>query len=230
MSSKLGSLKIITQTNKVNTGTVIFFHGSGDTGSGVLEWVQFIMGNFSFPHLKFMFPTAPFRPYTPLDGEKSHVWFDRYDIVPSAPEHTETLNSIDVEVKNLIDGEVKNGIPLNNIVVGGFSMGGALALHTAYGRIPGLAGAFALSSFLNDDSSVYKNLQTNSENKKTPFIMFQGDQDTLVSPDWGRTTYDNLIKLGVEGEFHIVKNCFHELKKKELKHLFEWIVKVLPEK
>ncbi|KRT84507.1 hydrolase, partial [Oryctes borbonicus] len=180
MSATLGPLKIIKQKNAINTGTVIFFHGSGDTGSGILDWVKFLIGDFTSPHLKFLFPTAPLRPYTPLNGEMSHVWFDRYDITPTVPEHEETLASIDDEIKNLIAGELANGTPLNKIVVGGFSMGGALALHTAYRSVPGLAGVFALSSFLNDDSIVYKALQDPSEGPDTPFIMFHGDHDTLV--------------------------------------------------
>lgn len=108
-------------------------------------------------------------------------------------------------------------------------MGGALALHTAYRSIPGLAGAFALSSFLNYDSSVYQALK-NSENVMTPFIMFHGDHDTLVPQEWGNATAKSLLRSGVKGEFHIVKNCFHELKKQELKQLFEWINTLLPEK
>ncbi|GJQ82339.1 hypothetical protein Trydic_g411 [Trypoxylus dichotomus] len=203
MSATLGPLKIIKQKNAVNTGTVIFFHGSGDTGGGILDWVKFLIGDFTSPHLKFLFPTAPLRPYKPLNGEMSHVWFDRYDIVPTVPEHQETLASIDVQIKRLIDGEVANGTALNKIIVGGFSMGGALALHTAYRNVPGLAGAFALSSFLNNESSVYEALQSPSECHATPFIMFHGDHDTLVPSAWGEATYKGLKKQGVNGEFHM---------------------------
>ena len=35
-------------------------------------------------------------------------------------------------------------------------MGGALAMHLAYRFCPSVAGVFALSSFLNEDSVVYK--------------------------------------------------------------------------
>ncbi|KAI4463542.1 lysophospholipase-related [Holotrichia oblita] len=202
----------------------------GDTGNGIFEWMKFLIGDFALPHLKFLFPTAPLRSYTPLNGEMSNVWFDRYDIIPSVPEHDETLNSIDIEIKSLIDGELAKGISLDKIIIGGFSMGGAMALHTAYRSMPGFAGVFALSSFLNDDSSVYKALQNSPESLDTPLIMFHGDRDTLVLPKWGRTTCDNLRKHGVRAEFHIVQNCLHELKKKQLHHLLDWINKILPEK
>lgn len=41
----------------------------GDTGQGLLNWVKFLIGDLSLPHINFYFPTAPLRPYTPLQGE-----------------------------------------------------------------------------------------------------------------------------------------------------------------
>jgi len=42
------------------------------------------------------------------------------------------------------------------VISGGFSMGGALALQFGYRFCTDLAGVFALSSFLNENSSVYE--------------------------------------------------------------------------
>ena len=39
---------------------------------------------------------------------------------------------------------------------GGFSMGGAMSLMMGYKYTPDIAGVFALSSFLNNDSTVYQ--------------------------------------------------------------------------
>lgn len=48
-------------------------------------------------------------------------------------------------------------ILLNNFFyAGGFSMGGAMALHLAFKRFREVAGVFAISSFLNQGSAVYK--------------------------------------------------------------------------
>lgn len=41
-------------------------------------------------------------------------------------------------------------------ILGGFSMGGGMAMHLAYRFHQDLAGVFALSSFLNKDSAVYQ--------------------------------------------------------------------------
>lgn len=157
------------------------------------------------------------------------MWFDRLSISPDAPEHKPTLESIGNEIKKLIDKEVDSGIPLSRIVVGGFSMGGALALHTAYRFKPGLAGVFTLSSFLNDGSLVYQALKTDKSGIDTPLIMFHGNRDTMVPMSWGEKTYENLKELGAKGDFFPVRNAMHELKKKEIEDLFDWISKVLPD-
>lgn len=48
---------------------------AGDTGQGFLNWIKFLIGDFASPHINFVFPTAPLRPYTPLKGEVSlHIF------------------------------------------------------------------------------------------------------------------------------------------------------------
>ncbi|KAG5895629.1 hypothetical protein JTB14_017738 [Gonioctena quinquepunctata] len=175
--------------------------------------------------IPFYFPTAPLRPYTPLHGELSNVWFDRYSITQDVQEHSETLEDAGSQIKKLVDEIMKNdGVPLNRIVIGGFSMGGALALHMAYRFTPGLAGVFTISSFLNNNSAVI------NEGRRfdTPLYMCHGDRDSLVPISWGHKSHQELTKLGVQGEFVTIKNTMHELKKHEILGVFDWIQKILP--
>lgn len=82
------------------------------------EWVHLMAKNFTFPHIKILFPTAPLQPYTPAGGLMSNVWFDRVDINKRAPEVLESLGKIEVNVKELIKNENDAGIPSDRIVVG----------------------------------------------------------------------------------------------------------------
>ena len=59
-------------------------------------------------------------------------------------------------LKRIEEEATELGIPYNRIIVGGFSMGGALALHLAYRFNKPFAGCFTISSFLNHDSLVYE--------------------------------------------------------------------------
>ncbi|XP_017017662.1 lysophospholipase-like protein 1 [Drosophila kikkawai] len=223
------ALKTINATGR-HTASVIFFHGSGDTGPGILEWVRFVLGrNLEYPHIKIIYPTAPLQKYTPMDGEMSHVWFDRKSINIAAGEHKRSMSQCYDSINELIEKEVASGIPLNRIIVGGFSMGGAVALHTGYHLKPELAGVFAHSSFLNRESVVYESLQNHPEGSSLPELrMFHGERDTLVPPDWGMETFENLKKLGVKGTFHPLKNTLHELKTASISDLEKWIREKLP--
>lgn len=111
-------------------------------------------------------------------------------------------------------------------------MGGALALHSGFHVNQELAGIFACSSFLNDNSLVFETLST----KKTlenpgplpKLLMFHGDRDNLVPLSWGKESFDELVQLGVDGQFKPLKNTLHELKANELRDAHEWIVEQLP--
>nr|CAD7452456.1 unnamed protein product [Timema tahoe] len=164
--------------------------------------------------------------------QRSNVWFDRIDISPRVPEHLETVDSMARELVTLIQQEVSSGVPLSRIIVGGFSMGGAMALHLGYRFLPQLAGVFALSSFLNEKSAIYEVLSRRTIEAKQPnlppLFMCHGDRDTLVPIKWGRETCDKLSKLGLDTQFHKVTNALHELKKTELKQLYDWVKTRLP--
>lgn len=107
-------------------------------------------------------------------------------------------------------------------------MGGALALHSGYRFFPRAAGVFTLSSFLNDTSAVYDFLKSNDDTQKPPLFMCHGNRDSLVDLSWGQNTFQELKKLGVDGEFHVIHNAMHELKKTEILKLIDWINKTLP--
>lgn len=85
-----------------------------------------------------------------------NVWFDRVAISNQVPERIGSIDSMCRHVSNLIDSEVADGIPRDRIIIGGFSMGGCLALHLAYRYKTSVAGCFAMSSFLNKESAVYE--------------------------------------------------------------------------
>ena len=55
--------------------------------------------------------------------------------------------------------------------IGGFSMGGATALYTALKWNTSLAGVFAISSFLNNNSFVYDHLKKIDPNKEIGIII-----------------------------------------------------------
>ncbi|KAF6274665.1 lysophospholipase like 1 [Rhinolophus ferrumequinum] len=128
---------------------------------------------------------------------------------------------------DLIDDEVKTGINKNRILVGGFSMGGCMAMHLAYRNHHDVAGVFALSSFLNKTSAVYQALQK-SDGVRPELFQCHGTADELVLHSWGEETNSMLKSLGVSTKFHSLPGVYHELSKGELEKLKSWILTKLP--
>ncbi|XP_031193847.1 lysophospholipase-like protein 1 isoform X3 [Mastomys coucha] len=220
------------------------------------QWIKQVLNqDLTFQHIKIIYPTAPTRPYTPLKGELSNVWFDRFKISNDCPEHIESIDKMCQVLTGLIDEEIKSGIQKSRILIeelydgrpccaqpcskhreifllqrllGGFSMGSCMAMHLAYRNHPDVAGVFVLSGFLNKESAVYQDLQ---QGGRTLPELFQchGTADELVLHSWGEETSSKLKSLGVTTTFHSLPNVYHEISKTEMERLKSWILTKLPE-
>ncbi|KAK2183975.1 hypothetical protein NP493_288g01038 [Ridgeia piscesae] len=220
---------IVVQSAERHTASLIFLHGSGDTGDGIKAWMRAILGkDLKFRHIRIIYPTAPLRPYTPSGGAVSCVWFDRLQISPAVPEHVETMEETCQTIGELIDQEELSGIPRNRIILGGFSMGAAAAMYYGYQYGRTLAGIFALSGFLNTESAVYETLRSNP-GKTPPLHQGHGDTDELVPIEWGKATSVRLASLGVKTSFQSYP-IDHEMNWKEIDALTKWVEATLPEK
>ncbi|CAB1109745.1 unnamed protein product [Ectocarpus sp. CCAP 1310/34] len=205
-------------------GAVIFLHGSGDTGRGVRDWLSSASGgkfNRAIAELglgEVVYPTAPERRYTLAGGAPSTVWFDRERLSPGSPQDRagvlRSLRQVEDEVRKLEDA----GVPSSGVFVGGFSMGGCLALETlgAEGLAGRLAGVFSHASFLSDDSAVFEmtagSAAQSSRQTPTPVYVTHGAADGMVKVAWGRATAEKLkAKTGLDLTFKEHVELDHEL-------------------
>nr|CAH7712478.1 unnamed protein product [Callosobruchus chinensis] len=218
-SSITNELEIVKHTGTDCTGSVIFLHEAGDSGKALLNSIKNLIGDFSYPHIEFYFPTAECIPYTPLEGELSRVWFDQWNTTPDVPEMDENMEEITLQLESLID-MIQNSLPR----VSSPWYKTIIALHTVYRCLPHTAGVFALSSYLNYDSKVYEDGCTL---EGAPLYMCHGNKDEVVPIDWGKKTFDSLKDMGVAGEFITMDNIGHELGKTEIQGLFSWIESIL---
>ena len=69
------------------------------------------------------------RPYTPMMGQLSTVWYDRKQISPTASDN-DTVDQMAAQLTELIQSEVDEGIPLNRIILGILFM---LIIYTCVG-------------------------------------------------------------------------------------------------
>uniref|UniRef100_A0A8C0CEY2 palmitoyl-protein hydrolase n=1 Tax=Balaenoptera musculus TaxID=9771 RepID=A0A8C0CEY2_BALMU len=108
------------------TAAVIFLRGLGDTGHSCAD----ALSTIRLPYVKYTCPHAPRTPATLNMKMVMPSWFDLMGLSPDAPEDEAGIKKAAESIKTLIEHEMKNGIPANQIVLGGFSQGGALSLHT----------------------------------------------------------------------------------------------------
>ncbi|KAL8567679.1 hypothetical protein ACOMHN_008987 [Nucella lapillus] len=230
-TAKLFSPCIVAQTGKKCTASVILLHGSGGTGEHLQSTFQILLREgLSFPHIRVIYPTAPVRPYTLARGMRSSVWFDRHTLGLDGKEITESVDAMAAQLGQLVQEEISSGISPHRILIGGFSMGGTMALHLGYRFHPQAAGVLVMSSFLCDDSSVYKHLETRDQAAPVPpLLQFHGEEDDLVVYDWGQATHSKLKSLGVKGEFVSLPQLTHTMNASMAKSARDWIAKVLPE-
>ncbi|XP_063615538.1 acyl-protein thioesterase 1-like [Penaeus indicus] len=142
-ASKMAAPVVVNATAK-HTATVIFLHGLGDTGHG---WAS-AMAAIGSPHIKFICPTAPVMPVTLNNGFRMPSWFDLKSLDVDGPEDSDGIKKARDGIHQLIEEEVKAGIPHERIMLGGFSQGGALALYSTFTHSRTLAGVIGLSCWL----------------------------------------------------------------------------------
>eukprot|EP01062_Namystynia_karyoxenos_P046761 TRINITY_DN35123_c0_g1_i1.p1 TRINITY_DN35123_c0_g1~~TRINITY_DN35123_c0_g1_i1.p1 ORF type:complete len:241 (+),score=66.93 TRINITY_DN35123_c0_g1_i1:81-725(+) len=191
------------------TKAVVFLHGSGDSGEGVREAVSFYAPDF-IPSLEaagaaVLFPTAPERKYGPAGGALMRVWFSRAALAYDAAEDTAHV----ADSCKLVDAALSAaGVRPEDAVVGGFSMGGGLALHYAYGqRGAPVAGVFASGSFAAQGGPV----GAGPLGSAPPLLQRHGEADSLIDCGWGAQTAARLEEAGVTVDWATLPGVDHTL-------------------
>jgi len=176
-------------------GAVIFLHGLGDSGEGwSSEFKQRLAKQR--PDLSFIFPNAPSQPVTLNMGMRMPSWFDLKGLDENVPEDKEGVQKMADEVRNLIEEtRVEHKLEAHQIVVGGFSQGGALALYTGMTHAEKLGGIVALSTWLPLRDYVMKRL---NEDNYCPVLFGHGTIDPVVAMKWGEKSAELLKSRGVQ--------------------------------
>ncbi|KAF2351459.1 Phospholipase/carboxylesterase/thioesterase [Trinorchestia longiramus] len=116
--SRISKVFTVQPTASRCAGSIIFLHGSGDTGSSFYSWWCNELGReLKFENVRLHFPTAAPMFYTPVQS-LFNVWMNRIAIDISSPEDEQSTNDAVKSISELIDKEVQTGIPLNKIIIG----------------------------------------------------------------------------------------------------------------
>ncbi len=190
--------------------TVIWLHGLGADG----EDFRPIIGALELPEahsIRFIFPHAPYRAISINGGQIMRGW---YDIRQPDFESELDLEGIQESVETLCDlikQEVAKGIASHNILLAGFSQGGAIALYGGLRYPEKLAGILALSTYL--PHAVAIETEASANNHELPIFMAHGSADLVVPIDLAKQCHDRLQAMGYLLEWHrypMGHNVIHE--------------------
>lgn len=188
---------------------VIFMHGLGDTANG---WAS-AFPLPGLPNCKYILPTAATIPVTLNGGMPMPSWFDIFGLDDTAPDDEAGIKRAAERVLRIVEAEVANGIPVERIVVGGFSQGGAVALATAYSYEQKFAAVLGMSSWL--PNSIGKG-EPSAAMKSSNVLMCHGESDTTVPLKWAKMSQAALSAMQVQVELKTYPNMAHSASQQEL--------------
>ena len=197
----------------------VFLHGLGDSPKG---WS--FLKQQRFANIDWTLPSGKKRSISVAKGFEMNGWFDVFDRPidsKSRDDESGILESV-AQIHSVLDDMIEGGAQSENIFVGGFSQGGAVALLATYTYSKRLAGCICLSGWLqlrNQFSTLLKDA-----NVHTPTFWGHGTRDPMVLVDTLETGVNVLNEhLTSTVQVHEYEGMKHRITTEEMQHLNEWI-------
>jgi phospholipase/carboxylesterase len=201
---------------------VIWMHGLGADGYDFAPIVP-ELGLPKSPAIRFLFPHAPMRPVTINNGFVMRAWYDILGTDLARKEDERGVRASQALVEALMARERERGIPASNIVLAGFSQGGAIALQTGLRQTDRIAGIMALSTYLPIAETVA--LERAAANHDVPIFMAHGVQDPMIVLPHAKHSRDKLNELGYMVEWHEYMMP-HSVCPEEIRDIGSWLRKI----
>ena len=217
LAAPLPTVEINPPTDPV--AVVIWLHGLGADGHDFEPIVPELQLPPDLP-VRFVFPHAPEIAVTAFGGQRARAWFD-FD--PAGTDLPGMKKSV-LQIQDLIQTELDNGMPSERILLAGFSQGGVMAFQTALYYPKPLAGILALSTFL----AVGENLASGKSqaNAQIPILMCHGQSDSVLPLSLGKSSLETLQAAGYAVEWHEYP-MGHEVNLEEIREISRWLQRVL---
>ena len=176
--------------------SVIWLHGLGADGYDFAPVVDML----NLAEVRFILPHAPAMAVTRNQGYVMPAWYDLYAPSELQQEDLTGITRSALYLSSLIENEINRGVACNQIVLAGFSQGGAIALHSATRYPKKLAGVLALSTYLPLKATLAK--QAHAANLATPIFMAHGRADDIISLDRALASRLSLQESGFTVQWH----------------------------
>ncbi|OWL90812.1 alpha/beta hydrolase [Halopseudomonas aestusnigri] len=204
------------------TRSVIWLHGLGADCYDFVPVVEALQ--LPADHaIRFIFPQAPTRPVTINGGFPMPCWYDILGMSPARAINQSHLDEAVALVRQLIDEQCAQGIALENIILAGFSQGGAVVLCTAVSSELPLGGVMALSTY-----GPGLDLLLEQHPARQPLELFcaHGRFDDVLPLAMGREAHDLMQAAGHQTRWYEYPMA-HEVCMDEIADIRRWLVERL---
>jgi phospholipase/carboxylesterase len=198
---------------------VIWLHGLGADGHDFEPIVAELVAPH-WPPLRFVFPHAPVRPVTVNNGMPMRAWYDIRGLAIADKQDEPGIRASVAAVDALIARENGRGVPTGQVLLAGFSQGGAIALAAGVRHGARLGGIIALSTYL--PLAELTAAERSRENADVPVFMAHGRFDPVVPEALGLRSREALATLGHAVDWHAYP-MGHQVCAEEIADLRGWI-------
>lgn len=198
---------------------VIWLHGLGADGHDFEPIVPPLVRP-EWPPLRFVFPHAPVTPITLNGGLPMRAWYDIAGFDLAQRQDEAGIRASIARVETLIAREVERGVPVANVVLTGFSQGGAIALAAGLRHADRLAAIVALSTYLPIAEVTAG--ERHAANAATPIFMGHGAFDPVVPRHLGERSRDQLREWGYHVDWHSYPMA-HQVCPQEINELADFL-------
>lgn len=214
---------VIIEPGSTHRASVIWLHGLGADGHDF----EPIVPELRLPDgagVRFIFPNAPVRPVTINGGMAMRAWYDIRSPDLSRNEDADAIIDSARIVNGYIEREQHAGIDIENIILAGFSQGGAIALHAGLRQAGKLAGILGLSTYLPLPDRLAS--EARAENRDTPILMAHGSFDPVIPVSLGKNSCTFLQQSGYPVEWYTYP-MQHAVCTDEIDVIGRWLKKCL---
>lgn len=213
--TKLSGPMVGTLSGAAPKQAVVLLHGYGSDGQDLIGlagyWRELL------PDAIFLAPNAP-EPCR--DNPGGYQWFP-IDFGRAEYRADGAANACPVIVEFLADLWRQTGLAAKDTILGGFSQGAMMALHTGLSLNQELTGIIAFSGALIAPPALL-----DGSGAKPPVCLVHGDSDPVVDPALSAEAFRFLSERGVPVRYHVEPNAGHTITEDGLAFASRFIAEV----
>lgn len=194
---------------------IIWMHGLGADAQDMMGLARAL--HIKTP-VKHVFLDAPVRPVTLNNGVPMRAWYDIVSLTERDKEDKEGVLASAKGIEAVIEAQLEDGFDSRQMMLAGFSQGGAMALFTALQSKQPLGGVLALSAYLPLMAEI--DLQQAST---VPIFMAAGLFDPVVVYEFSQKSKAYLQQRGYTRIDWHEYPMEHAISTQELEDLSAWL-------